>query len=632
MNRQLKEDRELLCGSQAVARGALEAGARLAVGYPGTPTTPAISYLIDNHSAELKSEWAVNEKVALEIAIGHSWAGQASFVAMKMSGLNVASDPLLSLATSGTPGALVILVGDDPGAYYGMVEQDSRHIARLAQLPMVEPSTPDEARRITRTAFEVSENLQVPILIRQTTTTASTFAPVLLEEPHRTNRKSRLPDDLARYTKVSASDCKRQHQEALDRLSAAAEALDHLNTLVEGKGKLGVVASGSTWCYVQEALERRKEGPLKSGGKAAHHALKVAVVNPMPDEKLVTLLKSCDRVLVIEELEPLIEHHLRALAFELKCDVEIIGKKEGHTSPIGDLDPDTVEAALCALEGTAAAVSEPAPDLSGYAPRVPTFCPGCPHRSTYAALLKAIKACGHDPDEVLVTGDIGCTILGMNEPFNLCRTELVMGASIAMAQGFRYSGIRKPIIAAIGDSTFYHAAIPALLNASARDINLTVLVLDNSCTAMTGFQPSLGTESKANDLVSVPLGIAELARAARVRKVRRSTPFFTNRFSRVLSQAIKSQGVNVVVAEGPCASRRLIKKVIPYRVRTERCIGLGSCDPSCLSATGCPAIFKSEDGSTAYIDETRCMGCGLCVHSCKEKAITRKGRKLRFKR
>ncbi|MDW7710303.1 MAG: thiamine pyrophosphate-dependent enzyme [Deferrisomatales bacterium] len=613
-----KPKTEPLTGVEACARGAVEAGARLAVGYPGTPATPAMEYLLTRAPQEMRVEWAVNEKVALEIAAGHSWAGQRSFVAMKMSGLNVASDALLSVATSGTRGGLVLYVGDDPGMYYGMVEQDSRLWARLAKLPLVEAGTPQEAKDLTRAAFEVSEAAETPILVRGTSTTANTLAGVTLGSPQRDHRQSSVPFDLDRYTKAGAARCLRQHADTLRRLERAGQLLASWNSLTLSGSDLGIVATASVWGYVAENLGLFPEKP-------SH--LRVAVLNPLPDAEILRLLEHCARVLVVEELEPYLEERVRALASTLPRPPTILGKREHLLPQVGDLDPDLVASALAALAGreTPAPPRQPEPPPPGptWAPRQLTFCPGCPHRSTYFALQQAIRRAGFSPDEVVVAGDIGCTILGMNPPHRLCRTEVAMGSSIALAQGFTYAGIDRPVVAAIGDSTFFHAGIPALLNASAQRVNLTVLVLDNSYAAMTGYQPSPGNFRAEAGAVANPLSIEELARAARVRRVRKALPYFTRRLTRILSQALGSPGVNVVIAEAPCVARLPRRNVVPYRVRPERCTGLEGCAPSCLESVGCPAMDLDETTGRVAIDSARCLGCGLCAAACPQRAIRR---------
>ncbi len=633
----------LLSGVEACARGALEAGVRLVTGYPGTPATPAVEYLMAAAGDETRVEWAVNEKVALEIAAGHSWSGQRSFVAMKMSGLNVASDALLSIVASGTRGGLVVYVGDDPGMYYGMVEQDSRLLARLAACPMVEPGTPDEGREMVRHAFEVSEAEEVPVLVRGTTTTANTVARVRPGPTHREQRRSDFPWDVDRYTKAGAGRCLRQHADALARLSRAAERLDRWNRLEPSDSRLGVVATASVWGYVEEALEAAFPAGLRP------NLLRLGVVHPVPERRLREFLERCDRVLVVEELEPVVEEKARAVAGSLAHRTSVLGKDDGLGSPVGDLDPDRVRAFLAVLAQEPAtqepatqepatqepatqepatqepATQEPATQepATRWAPRLLTFCPGCPHRSTYVALERAIHRAGMDKDEVVVTGDVGCTILGMNPPHGLCRTEVAMGSSIAVAQGIAYADAGRPVVATIGDSTFFHAGIPPLLNAAAQGVDLTVIVLDNGYASMTGYQPSLGSSGTRETAPPVPMSIEELARAARVRRVRKAFPYFTSRLSRVLAQALTSPGVHVVIAEAPCVGRLVRRTVIPYRVLPDRCPGVGPCPAPCMEAVGCPALDVDEPTSKAVVDPARCLGCGLCASACPAGAIRR---------
>lgn len=613
-------NRAVLAGNQASARGAQEAGARLATGYPGTPATLAIEYLLTVRPEGMRVEWAVNEKVALEIAAGMSWAGQRSYVVMKMSGLNVASDALLSIATSGARGGLVLYVGDDPGAYYGMVEQDSRLLARLAMLPMLEVATPTEHRDATVEAFEVSEEVEAPILLRGTTVTANTCGPVPLGPVRQVSVQSEVPFDLARYTKAGRDLCQAQHAATLRRLERAAARLDRWNVLAPSDSPLGVIAAGSVWPLVEEALEEWPDGTPRP------NLLRVAVVNPLPDARLRDLLGRCRRVLVLEELEPLIEERVRALASELPSPPEILGRRQDLTRAVGDLGPEAVAAALAVLGGRraepAAAEPPPRPALP-WADRLLTFCPGCPHRSTYSALAEAIERAGFRREEVVVTGDVGCTILGMNPPYSLCRTEVAMGSSIALAQGFAYAKLGRPVVATIGDSTFFHAGIPPLLNAAAQQVNLTVLVLDNNYASMTGYQPSLGNFEAGRGAVPSPVSIEELAAAARVRRVRKAWPYFTRRLARVLSQSLQTAGVKVVIAEAPCVARRPMRTVIPFRVLPKQCLGPYACQPSCIETVGCPALDVDEQTKKLTIDQERCVGCGLCASACPRKALAR---------
>lgn len=603
----------LLLGSEAVARGAYEAGVRIVAGYPGTPATPAIEYLIGARDEDLKAEWSINEKVALEIAIGASWAGQRAFTAMKMSGLNTALDSLLSLATSGVRGGLVIMVGDDPGAYYGMVAQDSRHIARLAMLPMLEPSTPEEARTMTREAFEVSERLQVPVLIRQTTTTAAVRAVVNLDKPRRSKIKSTLPDDLMRYTKAGRKACLAQHSDTLKRLSEAGLELDHLNVFTRGTSRLGIIAAGSVSSLVLEALED-KPGLDPS-------LLVAATVNPLPDSKIAALLECSDSVLVVEELSPIIEERVKAICHTIGKAVKVAGKS--LLPETGDFDSEIISRAISLTLGETPKEYPPPLALDAFVPRKSNFCPGCPHRSTYSALKKAIQELGLDPKNVMVTGDVGCTILGMAEPYFLCKTELVMGASISMAQGFAAAGIDTPVVAAIGDSTFLHSGIQPLVNAIDGGVNLTVIIMDNNYAAMTGYQPTIPSPDKPGGRPSANPVIVQLAEAVNASKVTAISPYFHSKLKKHIKKALTQKGVNIIICQAPCVAKNPPKTVIPCEVNSSRCKGPPACRLECLRLTACSAIETSETCQTASIDRKRCIGCGLCADACPLGAISR---------
>ncbi|TLN17411.1 hypothetical protein FDZ71_06310, partial [bacterium] len=290
-----KPSANAILGNEASARGAFEAGARLSTGYPGTPATAAIEYLLANHKSDLRVEWSVNEKVALDVALGHSWAGQRSYVALKMSGLNVALDSLLSAVASGTRGGLVVMVGDDPGVSYGMVEQDSRLFAKASAMPCVEPDGPAEAKELTFAAFGASESCGAPIMVRMTTGTANMRGPVNFEQTTRLRQKSSLPDDLEKFTKVWANSCREQHRAAMGRLAEVGALLDRFNTLQMGSERFGVIAAASSWSYLEEFLRGNLKGKLTT--------LKVVTANPLPEEKIAKVLESCDKVLIIEELE-----------------------------------------------------------------------------------------------------------------------------------------------------------------------------------------------------------------------------------------------------------------------------------------------------------------------------------------
>jgi len=608
----------LLSGNQAMARAAIEAGVALVTGYPGTPSTYLIEALLPIPNLGFRVEWSVNEKVAFEVATGVSWAGLRSLVTMKMSGLNVASDALVSVQYSGTNGGMVIYVADDPSTYYGMVEQDSRHYARLAAAPMLTPATPQEALDYTRRAFDLSEKIGRPVMILATTSLANTSELVRLGEVQSFRREPSFDFDIARYSKAGPAACIAQHQDTLAALDRFGALADDLNPLTLNESRVGIIAAGITWNYFQEVAAANKLDPC---------TLKLGVANPLPKAKIRALLSRVDTVLVLEELEPLVEEVVLALRGDVAHPVKIMGKADGRFSVTGDYNPDIVASALHDLFPERVARPETPVELSRQAQtlkvkRLNTFCAGCPHRATYYALDLAIEKLGLKKGETIITGDIGCTILGMNDPFRSCWTEICMGSSISLAQGFRYAGIKTPVIATIGDGTFFHAGIPPLLNAAHNKTNLTVIILDNHWTSMTGMQPHVGTELAPHADERQIVKLEDMVRAAGVKNVWRVNPFQTGKMVPTLVEAISSPELAVVIADAECALQKGRRKSsgASLRVKPEKCIGLDACGDSCMKVLGCPAIERGEDGK-AFINPGSCTACGLCHHACRFGAI-----------
>jgi indolepyruvate ferredoxin oxidoreductase alpha subunit len=608
----------LLSGNQAIARGAIEASVSLVTGYPGTPSTYVIETLLRLPDLRFRVEWSINEKVAFELATGVSWAGLRSMVTMKMSGLNVAADSFLSVQYSGVTGGLVLYVADDPNVYYGMVEQDSRHYARLAVAPMLMPATPQEALDFTRLAFELSEKIGRPVMVQGTTTLANTYE---LVRPGRIASIEREPSfefNIAKYAKAGPAACVLQHQDTLEALEQFGRLADDLNPLSVNGSRTGVIATGVTWNYLQEALHRYELKPS---------TLKVGVAHPVPTRKIKDLLSTVDRVVILEELEPFIEEAVLALRGQAGHPVEVIGKLQGPLSRTGDYNVDVVASALREVYGDEIPQSDTPEDVVEQArdlkiKRLNTFCVGCPHRATYYALNQAIERLSYQHHEVIITGDIGCTILGMNEPFQSCWTEISMGSSISLAQGFKYAGIKTPVVATIGDGTFFHGGIPALLNASHNKTNLTVIILDNHWASMTGMQPHVGSEDPDYSEERRIIMVEEIVKAAGIQNIQRVNPYQTKKMQDILMEAISSQEISVIISDAECAiqKRRRRKGGGSLRVRSEKCIGLESCEHSCIEVLGCPALGRAEDGK-AFIDPDICTACGLCHHVCSYGAI-----------
>jgi len=628
--------RLFLSGDEAVARAALELGVQVVTGYPGNPSTKTITALIPiAQQYGMTVEWSVNEKVALEVATGAAWAGRRSLVTMKMSGMNVMADSLLSIAHSGVTGALVIYAVDDVGTYYGMVEQDSRHYALLASLPLLMPASPEEAYTMTRLAFTVSKQTGAPVIILSTTVVANAITAMKVGKIERDTgeRPASFQRNLAKFTKAVPQWCRDQHADAILRLEHAGALFNsakEINLIFtpeqhnhhEENKHPGVIVAGVSYTYLQE-LRQRSPGDFSEVA-----ILKVGVVYPLPQEELRDFLKELDTVLVLEELEPIIETQVLALIAEAGLHVKVLGKRSGLLPRVGDYTLELVEQAMAKLTGRLNVVvplagARPLQTVTA-PPRSLEFCPGCPHRMTYYALNRAIERLGFTQDDVITTGDAGCTIIGMNAPMDACWTEVSMGASIGIAQGFKYAGIERPVLAAMGDSTFYHNGIAGLLNAVQSGVNLTLIVLDNSRSAMTGMQPDPGTGRRADGEPSIRADIALIARGCGVEYVRRLNPYDLSKMIEALQDAMNFPGVSVVIAEAPCTTQGVLIHERPVQVDQDACMaGRGCEDTPCYHKVGCPSVLLSLDDvrPRISIDTATCVACGLCMDACPFEAI-----------
>ncbi len=614
--------RQILSGNEALALGALQAGVKVVAGYPGTPSTRALASLLAMDLPDRHIEWSTNEKVALEIAAAAAWAGQRSLCTMKMSGVNVAYDSLVSIAYSGVVGGMVIYVADDPGANAGMVEQDSRGFAVLTDLPMLEPTDPKRAYELAQYAFELSEQVGSPVFVRMVTAVANSKAAVDVQTPTAPalERQPKLINDINRFTKAGAVIATNQHRDAIARLESARQAIHagRLNRLRLSKrgGGLGVIAAGAVIAYLEEGFALAEQLGIKSEYLST---LEVLSVHPFPKDEVIELLRHCDSVLVLEELEPILEQQLYVLARQCGWLGKITGKLDGTLSRIGAYD---VRQALTGL-AAALALPEPVDMFQGHAaeslaaPRPITVCAGCPHRGTFLAINKALKKLGYRKNEVMVTGDIGCTILGMNPPFNTVWNEVSMGASLGMAQGFVHAGVQTPVIATIGDSTFFHAGLPGLVNAVQHQIPLTLIILDNGWTAMTGMQTNPGTGEDFQLDGGRRVDIARVVPALGVEHFTIVDPYDLEVTTQAIVQALPLPGVKVILARRECAIQSLRRDVRKARVTIDE----SKCPlcKLCISQTGCPAL--SIENGRLVIDEVLCTGCGLCAEACNLGAI-----------
>ena len=618
--------KKLITGNEAVAFGALAAGVKSVTGYPGTPSTGALAALLDLGLKDTYVEWSANEKVAFEIGAGVAWAGHRALVTMKMSGVNVASDSLLPVAYSGVEGALVIYVADDPGVSAGCVEQDTRLYAAMADLPVLEPATVAEAYLLTKQAFELSEQVKTPVIVRSTTAIASSFALVDVEPPAPVSEAApKLIRDIQRFTKAGAAISMAQHRDVIHRLAQAGELVRAwgLNriALADHPGGLGVIASGITAAYLDEAFEALKAFGVR---REDFSILEVVSTHPFPDRETRALLDHCGAVVVLEELEPHLERALYTQAQQTGYRGRLIGKLDGTFSRVGEYGLREVTRGIAAGLGLTLPEGYLAGEHAGdglAAARPITVCAGCPHRGTYMAINQAVKRLRLKPDQVMVTGDIGCTILGMNPPFNTVWNEVSMGASVSIAQGFLRSGVKTPVIATIGDSTFFHAGMPGLVNAIQHEADITLIIMDNLWTAMTGMQVNAGTPSSFQGPGAARVDLARIIPALGVEHFFMIDPFDLDTSAQTVQLALKLPGVKVILARQECAipaGRRETERA-PIQVVPENC----NLCKLCLMITGCSALGIGD--GTVTIDPALCTACGLCIDTCNRDALVEVG-------
>jgi len=575
--------RALLSGDEAIARGAFEAGVRVATAYPGTPSTEILETLAP--CPEVYTEWAPNEKVALEVAIGASLAGARAICSMKHVGLNVASDPLMTASYTGVRGGLVIVSADDPGMFSSQNEQDNRHYARFAKIPMLEPADSQEAKDFVIRAFEISEQFDTPVMVRITTRIAHSKSLVTLGERVE-HEPAGFQRDPAKTTMVPGN-ARRRHQLVEERtkaLVAWAETCD-LNRVERGDKRIGVITSGVPYQYAREARPRAS-------------ALKLGLTNPLPAKLIKRFARSVERLYVVEELDPYLEGQIRAVGVKLA---------RAPSSPrCGELSPADVARLLGARR---ASVAAPAADLP---PRPPALCPGCGHR----ALLTVLKKL-----KVFVSGDIGCYTLGVQPPLQTMDTCICMGASIGVALGVeKATGRSDNMVAVIGDSTFIHSGITPLVDVVYNQGTTTVIILDNETTAMTGHQAHPATGKTASGEPTHTLRMDDLARAIGVRHVHVVDPYDVRESERLVRDALGRSEPTVIIARRRCVLLDRGRPRVPRQINPEECRGCGIC-----LGHGCPAIVdRTPPGrkrKRVEIIAQLCAGCGVCALLCPSQAI-----------
>jgi indolepyruvate ferredoxin oxidoreductase alpha subunit len=603
----------LLLGNEAIARGALEAGIGVVTTYPGTPASEiADSIALVARDAGMYMEYSTNEIVALETAAGAAICKVRALSAMKHVGLNVAADALNVFAYTGVRAALVVVTADDPECYSSQNEQDNRYYALLANLPMLEPSDAQEAKDMVTTAVEISETLELPCLFRTTTRVAHTRTPVVLGKIQKPNMKGDYLRDPKRFVMVPANS-RVYHKVLLDKMEKAKKITEQspLNKITRKGKEVGIITSGIAFNYATEAADLLN---LDAS------ILKLGMTHPLPKHKIVDFLKTHKKIIIIEELEPYLETQIKAIAKDQTPSVKIYGKTETPYFPnYGELSTRQV------IEGLAKILNKKPPiafteidkkysqTSKILVPRPPILCPGCPHRASFHVIRTAAAG------KAITTTDIGCYALGYDLPFQVGELMFCMGASIGTACGISRV-MKQDTIAIVGDSTFFHATIPGLINAVYNNHKVTLIVLDNLTTAMTGHQPHPGTGKTGMNTQTTKVSIEEVAKGCGVKYVKVIDPFKVKEATNIVKEALKTEGPSVIILRSPCTlltvseKRRKGLKVTPCRV-TEKCTNC----MACLKLLGCPGLETKENKVT--INETLCTGCTLCVSICSYQAI-----------
>ncbi len=586
----------LLSGNEAVARGAWEAGVSFASAYPGTPSTE----ILENFARfpNVYAEWAPNEKVALDAAIGAAYAGRRALCTMKHVGLNVAADSLMYAAMTGIEAGLVLVSADDPGMHSSQNEQDNRQYAKFARIPCLEPSDSQEAKELAVAAFDLSERFDTPVLLRMTTRVChSTTAVTLGERKDGPVALPKFPRNVAKYVMVPEN-ARRHHvliEQRMRDVAAAAESLP-FNRVEPGLSSLGIVTSGIAYQYAREVFPEAS-------------FLHLGMSWPLPEQMIRQFAASVDRLIVIEELDPFIEEAIRLLG------IEVTGK--AIFPSVGELDPRVVRESAIAggLLPSSAHIPLPVFDAVDLPGRPPVLCPGCPHRSTFFILHKL---------KVPVNGDIGCYSLGLVPPLSAIDTCGCMGAGIGVAHGAAKAGSPERHVAVIGDSTFFHTGIPALLNVVYNQSPVVTVIMDNRITGMTGHQDNPGTGKTLMGHEAPIIALEPLVRALGVKHVKTVHALDVARIESTLKEFVRLDEPSVLITEEPCALLpEARKRWIPLEVDAEKCNGCTFC-----FRIGCPAILKSDEldersqRPKALIEATLCTGCEVCAQICPRDAIS----------
>ena len=598
--------KEFLMGNAAIALGAVASGVNVVAGYPGTPSTEVLETIAKHRPDDVYVEWSVNEKAAMELAAGASYSGARTLVTMKQVGLNVASDPLMSLEYIGVKGGMVILVADDPGPISSQTEQDTRHFAAFSKLPCFDPSSAQEAYEMIQEAYEYSEKYNTPVFLRPTTRVCHGYASVSVKDPE--EYTVHTPEGFVKDSKRWVIFPRLSYQNHQKIEARNVELADIFSSYEKNKiypacdafadSRKGIVSGGISFTYAMETLIET--------GMVRH--LKISTPHPFPEKLAVQFLDGLDEVLCLEELDPVIERELTYICGKYHLPVKILGKLTHNTANAGENTRDSVDTYIRTFLDLPVKEHQKLTDVPPLPVRPPVLCAGCPHRASFYAVKKAMQG-----RKTIFCGDIGCYTLGNASPLDMVDTCLCMGAGLNIAQGVEKIEPDTACFAFVGDSTFFASAITGVVNAVYNQANMTLVVLDNSTTAMTGHQPHPGTGRTVMDEIVQKINIEQVLRGIGVQDVETVNPLDHEAAVSCVKELADKPGVKAIIFKSPCIA--VTKPGTPMHVDISSCIHC----KKCIRELGCPAII-TEDGNVS-IDSSMCTGCGLCSQICPVHAI-----------
>jgi len=598
----------LLLGNEAIARGAIEAGLAFATCYPGTPSSEIpLQFFNISKETDLYFEYSTNEKVALEVAAGAAISGLRTMVAMKHVGLNVAADPFMTLAYTGVQGGMVIVSADDPYLFSSQNEQDNRFYARMASVPMLEPTSCQEMKDMTIYAFDLSEELQIPVLLRTTTRLNHIRGPVRLGDIKERKTKSHFNKNPFHYVCVPAVS-RNLHRLLLEKYEKAQRLSESspYNEII-GSGSWGIVTNGVSFNYVKDAV---KDLGIDDRVKI----LKLGFSWPMPEKLIGEFLNGLEKVLVVEELEGIVENDLKAIAQEGGINIPIKGKGVGRLGRLYEYDPRMVREAIAEYFNVSYEFSKivDLTDLPQLPQRPPNLCAGCPHRATYYAIKKVYG------EDTIYPTDIGCYTLGLLPPLKMGDLVICMGSSVSTSCGFSKATDQK-VVSFIGDSTFFHSGITGLIDAVHNNHRFTLVILDNGTTAMTGHQPHPGVDTEPLGVKRTRISIEQVVRGCGVKDVHVVHPFNVKKTIEAVKASYEYDGLSVIISQEYCPlfakAIGKARKARPFQVDHNRCKN----HRVCVDQFACPAMYVEE--GKVYIDKNLCIGCSVCAQICPERAI-----------